>query len=183
MLSPNKPSQTTRIIGIDPGSRYTGFGIIERTGNRLKYIHSGVICCNKLVDLSEKLVFIYDGIHEQIEKFQPQNGSIERIFHSVNAKTSLVLGHARGAALLALKKNGLNITEHSPTEVKSAVVGVGKASKDQVAAMVKILLNIDRNKKMRDDESDALAVAICFANMKNFNNFCRSERLPLKGVS
>jgi len=176
-------SQSTRIIGIDPGSRYTGFGIIDRAGNRLKYIHSGVICCNKELDLSEKLVLIFDGIYEQIEKFQPQNGSIERIFHSVNAKTSLVLGHARGAALLAMKKKGLNISEHAPTEVKSAVVGIGKASKEQVSAMVRILLNIDRNLKMRDDESDALAVAICYANMKNFNNFCRTGSVPLKGVS
>ena len=176
-------SQSTRIIGIDPGSRFTGFGIIERTGNRLKHVHSGVICCNKEVDLGAKLVLIFDRIHEQIEKFQPDSGSIERIFHSVNAKTSLVLGHARGAALLAMKKKGLHISEHSPTEVKSAVVGIGKASKEQVAAMVKILLNIDRNKKMRDDESDALAVAICFANMKNFKDFCKTDRLPLKDVS
>jgi len=162
-------------MNTNSGSRFTGFGIIEKAGNRLRHLHSGVIRCDKLDDLSEKLVLIFDSLIQQIETFQPEKGAIERIFHSVNANSSLVLGHARGTALLAMKKKGLLISEHTPTEVKSAVVGAGRASKDQVAAMVRILLNLDRTKKMKDDETDALAVAICFANMKNFQVFSKNN--------
>ena len=151
-----------RIIGIDPGSRYTGFGIIEKEDNRLRHVYSGVVDSSKLETLEDKLVNIFEGLSTAIEEFKPSQGSIERIFHSVNAKSSLILGHARGVALLALKIKGLSVYEYAPNEIKSAITGVGRASKDQVAYMVQVLLNY--KVKMKEDESDALAAAICHAN-------------------
>lgn len=161
------------IIGIDPGSRHTGYGIIKRIDNRLEYISSGVISPGKDLELDDKLVVIYDKLTEIINQFSPDEGSIERIFHSVNAKSSLVLGHARGVAVLAMKKQGLNVSEYAAREVKAAVVGSGKASKDQVQQMVKILLNY-RN-PMKEDESDALAIAICHAHSQSFQSVLKSS--------
>lgn len=167
MTSVNFSSATTiRIIGIDPGSRFTGFGIIEKDGNRLRRITSGVIDCSRLDNLEEKLEQIYDGLSEVIKTYSPHQGSVERIFHSVNAHSSLVLGHARGVALLALKKNNIVIHEYAPNAIKSALVGVGRASKEQVGSMVKILLNF--RDKTKEDETDALAAAVCHANTFDF---------------
>ncbi|MGK0288745.1 MAG: crossover junction endodeoxyribonuclease RuvC [bacterium] len=151
-----------RIIGVDPGSRYTGYGIIEKYGSRLVHIESGVIRAVKKETLEEKLELIFQELSAIIEKHRPQSGSIERIFHSVNPHSSLILGHARGVALLAFQLQKLGIYEYAPTEVKSAVVGVGRASKEQVQNMVQILLN--QKRKMSLDESDALAIAICHAH-------------------
>lgn len=158
-----------RIVGIDPGTRYTGIGVVERTENQLKYIHSEAISTKNLDRLEEKLMVIYTRISEVIEAYHPDIASIERIFHSVNPRSSLLLGHARGVAILVTKLYELDIYEYAPNEVKSAVVGVGRASKEQVGAMVKVLLNIDRDIKLKEDESDALAVAICHANTLEFS--------------
>ncbi len=157
-----------RIIGIDPGSRYTGVGIIEKQGNKLVKLFSGTIVSVKAEKIEEKLRIIFTEIGKIIEEYSPSTASVERIFHSVNPHSSLILGHARGVALLSLELHGLKIHEYAPTEVKSAVVGVGRAQKDQVNAMVKILLNLDRNQKLKEDEADALAIAICHANTANY---------------
>jgi crossover junction endodeoxyribonuclease RuvC len=159
----------SRILGIDPGTRFTGIGIVDRTANQLKYIHSETISTKNLDRLEDKLLAIFTRISEVIETFNPQIASIERIFHSVNPRSSLLLGHARGVSILASKLFELEITEYAPNEVKSAVVGAGRASKDQVGAMVQVLLNIDRNIKLKEDESDALAIAICHANTLEFS--------------
>lgn len=152
------------IIGIDPGTRFTGIGVIEKNGSKLRFIHSETIVTTRQERIEEKLEIIDSELTGIIQRFNPQFAAIERIFHSVNPKSSLVLGHARGVALLALRKQRLPINEYAPNEVKLAVVGAGRASKDQVAAMVKILLNIRDKSGMKEDETDALAVAICHAN-------------------
>ena len=162
-------SYNSRILGIDPGTRNTGIGIIDRYENQLKFVHSEVISMKNNAKLEEKLLKIFSRISEIAESYSPNIAAIERIFHSVNPRSSLLLGHARGVAILAAKLFGLEIYEYAPNEVKSAVVGVGRASKDQVGAMVQILLNIDRDTQKKEDESDALAVAICHANTLEFS--------------
>ena len=164
-------TEKLRIIGIDPGTRYTGVAIVDRFGNQLKHVYSNTIITVKEKNLQEKLFQIYTGITAVIDEFEPDAAGIEKIFHSVNVHSSLILGHARGVSMLAVRSQNIELREFAPTEVKSAVVGVGRADKDQVAAMVRILLNLDRQKKMREDESDALAIAICFANTINYQNY------------
>lgn len=156
-------------MGIDPGTRFTGIGIIDRIDNRLKFVFSETIVTAKLEHIEDKLEAIFERIGGIIQQYNPQRAAVERIFHSVNPRSSLLLGHARGVALLSLKMNGVQLFEYAPNEVKSAVVGVGRATKDQVNNMVKILLNIDRNQNVKEDEADALAAAICHANTMDFN--------------
>jgi len=161
--------RNSRIIGVDPGTRYTGIGIIDRFENQLKFIHSEIISTKNQDKLEEKLFTIFTRISEIVEDYSPDIAAIERIFHSVNPRSSLLLGHARGVSILAARLFDLTIYEYAPNEVKSAVVGVGRASKDQVGSMVQVLLNINREIKLKEDESDALAVAICHANTMEFS--------------
>lgn len=147
------------ILGIDPGSRRTGFGLIEKNGNHNRYVHSGTIRLNERLTLAERLVILDEKLMELIEEYQPHCGSIESIFFSKNAKSALVLGHARGVALLQMAKHDIPINEYSPLEVKQTLVGTGRATKDQVQHMVRILLN-QKQIEMGEDESDALAIAI-----------------------
>ena len=161
--------RNTRIIGIDPGTRYTGVGVIDRNGNRLKRVHSEQVITVRCKTLDEKLLKIFERITEIIDLYQPDVLSIEKIFHSVNPHSSLILGHARGVSILAGKLKNLDIREYAPNEIKRAVVGVGRAGKDQVSAMVQVLLNLDRTVVMKEDESDALAIAICHANTQDFS--------------
>jgi crossover junction endodeoxyribonuclease RuvC len=165
-----------RIIGIDPGTRYTGVGIIDQEGNRLKFVHSETIKSVNEENLESKLICIYDSILQIINVFHPETASIERVFHSVNPRSSLLLGHARGVALLALSKCGLSIDEYAPNEVKSAITGVGRASKEQVSAMIKVLLNLDRGQKLGEDESDALAIAVCHANTHRYETINKIQQ-------
>lgn len=152
-----------RILGVDPGSRYTGYGIIDMTQNRLRHVHSGRIEAIKVEGLPQRLLMIYRELSRVIEEHQPQAFALEKIFHSVNPQSSLILGHARGAAMLACAEAGLEFFDYSPTEVKNAVVGQGRASKAQVAGMVTILLGL-QGSTLAEDEADALAVAICHAH-------------------
>ncbi len=138
-------------------------------GNKLKCVHSETIVTVKEKELDRKLAVIFKRISEVVEVFNPVTAAIEQVFHSVNPKSSLLLGHARGVSMLALSLCGLDVNEYAPNEVKSAVTGVGRADKAQVASMVQVLLNLDRNLKMKEDETDALAIAICHANTQNFD--------------
>ena len=147
------------IIGIDPGSRKTGYGIIEKDNNKNIYIDSGCIKLKETLPLAERLVELDKQMEIILTEFKPDCASIESIFFSKNAKSALVLGHARGVALLKLAAHHLPIHEYSPLQVKQSLVGVGRASKDQVQHMVRVLLN-QKQKPMNDDESDALAIAI-----------------------
>ena len=151
------------IIGIDPGSRKTGYGIIENLNNFNRYLGSGVIVLNESTSLAKRLLILNDQLDEVIQKFRPDSGSIEAIFFAKNVKSVLILGHARGIALLQLARHQLPVYEYTPLQVKQTLVGVGRASKEQVQHMVRILVNRPHS-RMSEDESDALAVAITHAH-------------------
>ena len=151
----------TRILGIDPGSVKTGFGLIESDGHQSNYLYSGCIKL-KAEDLPNKLGEIYSVLTEVIAEFKPQHMAIEQVFMAKNAASALKLGHARGAAITAGVNAQLNVYEYSAKAVKQAAVGYGAASKDQIQHMVLRLLNI--KKLLQEDEADALAVALCHAH-------------------
>ena len=148
------------ILGIDPGSRITGFGIIDNQANQIRYIHSGKI---KVVgdSLPQRLGNIFERINEVIQQYHPQQMGIENVFMARNPDSALKLGQARGAAICAAHQAGLEIAEYAAREVKQAIVGKGAASKDQVQHMVKRLLGLQQT--LQVDEADGLAIAICHA--------------------
>jgi len=148
------------ILGIDPGSRFTGFGLIDNQTNRITYMHSGFFKI-KGESLPQRLGQIYQHIDELIRQFQPQQMSIEQVFMHRNADSALKLGQARGAAICAGHLAGLEIAEYAPREIKKALVGSGAATKEQVQHMVKRLLGL--REPLQTDESDGLAIAICHA--------------------
>lgn len=151
------------ILGIDPGSRITGYGVIRQQGRKLYYVGSG---CVRLPDASlpERLKLIFDAISEITVQFNPDECAIERVFMAKNADSALKLGQARGAAIVAAATRGLFAAEYTPTEIKQAVVGTGRAGKPQVQHMVCQLLSL--NKTPQADAADALGVAICHSLFK-----------------
>lgn len=149
-----------RILGIDPGTAITGFGIIEKMGNSFKAIEYGCIRTPANMELSERLVIIHREVAELIRQFAPQEVAIEELFFNNNARTALSVGHARGVIMLAAAEARLPIGEYTPLQVKQAVVGYGRAEKKQVQIMIKTLLNLSAIPKP-DDVADALAIAIC----------------------
>ena len=167
--------ENNRILGVDPGSRYTGWGVIEQQGSQIKRVASGRIEAYKAGALAERLVCIFDGLEQVIQAYCPGDSAVEQIFVSVNGKTTLILGQARGVALLCMAKVGLTISEYSANQVKSAVVGQGKASKEQVQSMVQVILGL-KGVAMSEDESDALAVAICHSNSRHFSRLSSQVR-------
>ena len=148
-----------RIFGIDPGSAATGWGVIECAGARLSYVASGVIRTKRGAAHAEKLGAIFEGLQERIAEFQPDEAAIEETFVNASPKDALVLGQARGAAMLAPALAKLPVSEYAANTVKKSVVGRGHADKKQVEAMVKVLL--PKCGAPSADEADALAVAIC----------------------
>ncbi len=151
-----------RIIGIDPGTRATGYGLIEQQGNRLLHIDNGAIMTRSASPLADRLALIYTQLEELIQKFQPDAMAVEQIFVAKNPASALKLGHARGVALLAGVKAGLPVAEYTALQVKSAVVGYGRAAKSQVQQMTRTLLCLPEI--AQEDAADALAVAICHAH-------------------
>lgn len=150
------------IIGIDPGTNTTGYGVVRYEKNKLMRLASGIINLPDHYSLPRKLERIYDNIVDIIEHYRPTECAIEDVFFSKNVKSSLKLGHARGAAMLGALHHDIHISEYSAKEMKMAVVGNGNASKEQVHYMVKKILDI--KKDMALDESDALGIAICHAH-------------------
>jgi crossover junction endodeoxyribonuclease RuvC len=147
-----------KILGIDPGSRFTGFGIIEVNGDRVISLHQGVIKAGA-GEFPERLGIIFSGIRGLVEEFTPDEAAIESVFVSKNAGSALKLGQARGAAICAAISMGIPVSEYSPRSVKQAIVGRGGADKAQVQHMVRVLLQL---KEMPvEDAADALAVALC----------------------
>lgn len=146
------------ILGIDPGSRITGYGVIAQQGHKLTYIGSGCIRVNADT-LADKLHIIFNGVSEVITQFNPQQFAIEQVFMARNPDSALKLGQARGAAIVAATTNQLPVAEYSARQIKQAVVGTGAADKSQVQAMVKSLLKLPGTPQA--DAADALAVAIC----------------------
>lgn len=157
-----------RVIGIDPGLRHMGWGVIERReGGKLIHIASGAID-TKTGDLAPRLAALFDGLVDVLTEFGPDVAAVEKTFVNRDPAGALKLGHARAMALLAPAKAGLDVYEYAPNEVKKTVVGVGHAEKDQIAHMVKLLLPGAAPKTA--DAADALAVAICHAQHSSLRN-------------
>ena len=154
-----------KIIGIDPGLTKTGVGIIAANGNSLKYITSSTIYSSPSEEMPDRLRHFHLSLSKIINDFTPNEAAIEETFVNQNPVSSLKLGHARGALILSLGLANLPVFQYSSTAVKKAVVGVGRAEKTQVQAMVKLLLPNSNFKN--EDEADALAVAICHFNNKS----------------
>ena len=150
------------ILGIDPGSRKTGFGVINSQGGRNDYIASGVIRIKEIQTLPERLKTIFDSVSEIIQLHCPQEFAIENVFMAKSAGSALKLGQARGAAIVAAVNNELPVAEYEARKVKQSVVGHGAADKLQVQHMVKTLLKLSHSPQ--EDAADALAVALCHAN-------------------
>jgi crossover junction endodeoxyribonuclease RuvC len=154
-------AQTIRIIGIDPGLRRTGWGIVESDGVRLVYVASGQVTSDGEGELAYRLREIYEGLCGVISQFRPQEAAVEETFVNKDARATLKLGQARGMALLAPACKGLKVAEYPPNVIKKTVTGAGHGEKRQVQAMVGFLLPKARFKSA--DEADALAIAICHA--------------------
>ncbi len=148
------------IFGIDPGTVATGYGIIRTNGNAVTCLDAGAIVTRADAELADRLTTIYDGLLSKLKEYEPQRVCVEQAFYGKNVHTTLVLGHARGVALLAARQVGAHVLEFSPREIKKSVVGNGNAAKEQVEYMVKTLLSL-REGRMRADAFDALAAALC----------------------
>jgi crossover junction endodeoxyribonuclease RuvC len=164
-----------KILGIDPGSRITGWGIVTATGWELKEVAHGAVRCGTGLALPERLQLIADGLDEVIRVHAPETVVVEQVFTAKNARSALVLGHARGVALLSAARAGLSFFEYTPMQVKSAVTGYGRADKKQVQAAVATQLVLKKIPTPQD-AADALAVAICHAGTVRLNQRLQIER-------
>ena len=153
----------TTILGIDPGSRITGYGLIKESNQKLQYIDSGCIRTSE-GELSQRLLQIFNGICQLMEEYSPDEVAIEEIFMHQNPSSALKLGHARGVAMVACASHRINVCEYSAREVKQSVVGYGAAEKNQVKHMVVNLLMLTSSPQ--NDAADALAIAICHSHMR-----------------
>ena len=156
------PAQPIRILGIDPGLRRTGWGLIESDGNRLIHIACGSVETAERADLGARLVAIHDGLIAVIEQYAPQEAAVENTFVNGNAVSTLKLGQARGIAMLVPSRMGLIVSEYAPNQVKKTVVGAGHADKAQIRMMIGVLL--PKANPQSEDAADALAIAICHAH-------------------
>ncbi|MEZ5945521.1 MAG: crossover junction endodeoxyribonuclease RuvC [Hyphomonas sp.] len=155
-------TSTIRILGIDPGLRHTGWGVIELTGMRLTHIAHGVISIDPKLEMSERLGGIFEAVGELARYHEPMAAGVEETLVNANPRAALKLGQARGAAMAALAMAGLPVAEFAPRKIKLAVVGTGTADKEQVMFMVKRLL--PKVTDLKSDSADALACAICAAH-------------------
>lgn len=150
------------VIGIDPGLIKTGWGVIKKVNNQLKYIASGTIKTDTKLPLSERLHNIFNHVDELIKTYKPDQFAIEETFVNNNPLSSLKLGHARGVAILSASLNNLPVFEYSPNLIKKTVTGAGKAQKQQMVAMVKYIFPTIN--PSTEDEADSLCIAICHCN-------------------
>jgi crossover junction endodeoxyribonuclease RuvC len=157
-----------RVIGIDPGSAVTGFGIVERQGGATRHIAAGVIRTNARAIYRDKLLTIYERLCQLIGDYAPDAMSLERSFVATNVQSAFRLGEARAMALLAAAANRLDLYEYAPAHVKLTVAGHGRADKSQVKFMVRRALAMDDAKPLADDAADALAIALCHLTMARF---------------
>ncbi len=155
-------STRVRIIGIDPGLRRTGWGVIESDGVRLTYVASGLVTSDADASLATRLRQIYRGLAQVVADHGPSEAAVEETFVNRDARATLKLGQARGMALLAPAMAGLDVAEYAPNRIKKAVTGTGHGEKRQIRAMIDILL--PRARPESEDEADALAIAICHAH-------------------
>jgi crossover junction endodeoxyribonuclease RuvC len=154
--------QAIRIIGIDPGLRRTGWGVLDTLGSRLSFVAAGTVRPAEALPMAERLCLIHDGLAKVLEEFAPDEAAVEATFVNRDAAATLKLGQARGVAMLAPARAGIAVAEYAPNAVKKTVVGAGHAEKEQIRMMVTMLL--PRAKFDSDDSADALAVAICHAH-------------------
>jgi crossover junction endodeoxyribonuclease RuvC len=162
------------ILGVDPGTNITGYGLIEYTRNKFRRITHGVIKLPSSKSISEKIEIIYAELDDILKIYKPDEFAIETAFYGKNVQSALKIGYARGVSLLAAIHNKIPASEYSPREVKKAVVGKGGASKDQVDYMVRAILNVKKI-KFKPDESDALAIALCHAFRLKAPTFKKSK--------
>lgn len=156
------------ILGIDPGTATTGYGVIRHEGGNSKLLDFGVILTKPKQPLEIRLEQIHDELAELLQKYRPDEIAVEELFFSNNAKTAMAVGQARGVILLTARKAGLSISEYTPMQVKNAICGYGGADKKQVQKMVQMLLKIPEIPQP-DDAADALAIAICHASSRVMN--------------
>ena len=168
-----------RVLGIDPGSSVTGYGIVDELNGSISAVTWGTIRTSNRLPFPKRLKTIYDGLTEIIKKYSPDVASIENLFFAENAKSALKLGQVRGAAILSAANQSVEVAEYTPLEIKQAISGYGRADKGQIQNMVSILLNLNEIPKPFD-ASDALAIAICHINtsalkirLKNDCNYIR----------
>ena len=166
-----------RILGIDPGLHITGWGVVDYDGYHLKHVSHGTIVTKPDDSISFRLNKIYKELSNVVEDFSPKEVGIEQVFVNSNPNSSLKLGMARGAAICCAGVLGLPVSEYTPNKVKKSVVGVGHATKDQVSAMVQILLNCGTVKL---DAADALAIAICHAHNRTISDYKISNNISLR---
>lgn len=154
------------IIGVDPGSRVTGFGVVSVRGSRFQCREYGTIAVEKEGGFPDRLKKIHEDLQDLLHRHPPAVIVVEGLFYAANAQSALKLGHTRGVILLAAAQAGVPLVEYSPLEVKKAVVGYGRADKNQIQVMVRTLLNL-REKPQPHDAADALAIALCHAFRMN----------------
>ncbi len=165
-----------RTIGVDPGSRFTGYGIVEGDGFSLRYIHHGTIKLPASRSFPERLQMIFEELCRAIDAHKPECMAIEEVFFAKNVKSALSLGQARGVALLAGTSRGLSIHEYSALRIKQAVAGYGRAAKEQVTGMIQRLFRIDG--QLEPNAADGLAVAVCHINTQSSSNRWKALEKP-----
>ncbi len=155
------------ILGIDPGSQATGYGVVESRGSKLDAVDFGVLSSTAKTPLAERLAALHQGMSQLVFKYRPEVVALETPFAGINPRSLIVLSQARGALIAAVAAHQVTIREYAPSQVKSAVTGHGRADKHQVAHMVRLLLSLP-SEALKHDISDALAVAICCAHREAF---------------
>lgn len=168
-----------RVLGIDPGSETLGWGVVEGNGLKYSLVDYGTVKSSPREKFSKRLLKIYDGVAEVIERFQPDNLSVEEAFYAVNVSVAMKLGQVRGVVLVLGEKNNLEIGEYAPRLIKQTVVGYGNAEKHQVQEMVKLLLRM-KTVPQPHDAADALAIAICHFHHAGAQNRINQAKLKLR---
>lgn len=161
------------VLGVDPGSIATGYGLVEKNNNQMSCIHSGAISSSSKIPFFQRIHKIYQSMVEIMGRYHPEEMAIEDVFFAKNVKSALKLGHARGAVLIAAVQSSVKIYEYTPLEIKQSVVGYGRATKEQVRSMVQVILKLET--KLTLDTSDALATAICHLNWTRFDDTSNSK--------
>ena len=162
---------TTRILGIDPGLLHTGWAVIDTSGSERHYVASGAILPKKTGTLAERLAIIFNEVSKLVDTFSPDECSMEITFVNKNPTTTLILGHARAAAMVAISTHDIPVFEYEPNRIKKILTGAGHADKSAIDKMVRILLPAAHPKT--PDESDAIAIALAHANMSKFAKFIK----------
>lgn len=166
------------VLGVDPGSIVTGYGLVEKKQNQMSCLHAGIISSSNKIPFFQRIHKIYQSMVDIMEHYHPSEMAIEDVFFAKNVKSALKIGHARGAVLIAAVQSGINTFEYSPLEIKQSVVGYGRATKEQVRSMVQVILKLETQPST--DTSDALATAICHLNWTRFDETYRPKGMDHK---